>query len=137
MKPIINQYFLIAGVFFGFSALGHGIFGHQNVLNFVFTSDLEASVITAIFYAWHIPTGENLIFSLAFLYMAFVRDQRKVLIAAIMIFAINVYRLCIFLLSTLLFNKNEMLTTIPTVIIMIAVYTLLYFAIKKAKTISV
>ena len=131
MKNIVNYYFFIAGLLFCLFALGHATFGHENVLNYALNTDLSSAVKAAIFYAWHIPTGENLIFGVIFLYMAFLKDQSKALITAVTIFAINIARIFIYLGSTYSLNNAEMASTIPTVLIMLGVFTLFYFGIRK------
>jgi hypothetical protein len=61
---------------------------------------------TIFFYVWTIISIENLIFGVAFLFMAFYKDMSKVRFAAWMIGIIMIARWLVIFCSTLLKNPN-------------------------------
>lgn len=137
MGRVRNIYFLIAGLFFWLFALGHAAFGAEHVLGFSMASALDISVKTAIFYSWHTPTVENVIFGVFFMFMAFVNDQRRMTVAAELIFVVTVGRLLVYLGSNFYLNPQGVASVVPTIVIMIFIFGLLLMGIRKSRTATI
>ena len=75
---IKNYYYWIVGVLAIFFAFTHAFNGQTVVIPMLNTDIIDVNLRTVLFYVWHIITIENLIFGVAFLFMAFHKDLSKV-----------------------------------------------------------
>lgn len=133
---IKNVYYLIAGVLAILFAITHGYSGQSTVL---LTSDVQAmstDIQTVFTYVWHIITVENLIFGLAFFFMAFQSEQSKVRFAAWLIVAILVVRLMVIVGVTALLNASTLTDTIldSIAIVIYVALIILGTTLKKASS---
>jgi hypothetical protein len=101
-----NIYFLIVGILSILFSITHALNGHATVLPLAEAANFGTAAKTAIFYVWHVITIENLIFGIAFLIMAFYKDQAKVKFAAWIIAIIILARWIVIFGSTLLKDLN-------------------------------
>ncbi len=102
MLMIKNYYYLIVGILAILFAFTHALNGQTTVLPMLNVNAIEVNTRTIFFYVWHIITTENLIFGIAFLFMAFYKDLSKVRFAAWMIGIIMIARWLVIFSSTLL-----------------------------------
>lgn len=122
-----NIFYFISGLLYVSASFGHAWFGQTKVIAFTKLSQLDLFVKNAVFYAWHIPTAENLIFGVSFLLASFSKEFVKFRYAAWVIAVITGARYFVFLGSTLFHNKSEAVSTLPqlgSVIVFIVVIML-------------
>src|SRR5690625_2023573 len=106
-----NIYYLIAGVLAVLFAFTHGYNGQSTVLLMSEVQAMSMDSQTVFTYVWHIITAENLIFGIAFFFMAFQNERSKVRFAAWMIVAILIVRLMVILGVTVLLNVSALTST--------------------------
>lgn len=106
-----NIYYLIAGVLAVLFAFTHGWNGQSTVLSMPEVEAMSTDTQTVFTYVWHIITVENLIFGIAFFFMAFQNDHSKMRFAAWMIVAILIIRLMVILGVTELLNVSALTDT--------------------------
>jgi hypothetical protein len=103
-----NYYYLIVGVLAILFAFTHAWNGQTAVLPLLNVDTIDVNTRTIFFYVWHIITIENLIFGVAFLFMAFHKDLSKVSFAAWIIAILMIVRLIVIFGGTLLYNASEL-----------------------------
>lgn len=108
---IKNFYYLIAGVLAVLFAFTHGYNGHSIVLLTPEVQGMSMDTQAVFTYVWHIITVENLIFGIAFFFMAFQSEQSRVRFAAWVIVAILIVRLMVILGVTALLNASALTDT--------------------------
>jgi uncharacterized membrane protein len=94
---IRNYFYLTAGILAVLFAATHAWNGHTAVLPELDGGAVALATETVFTYVWHIITAENLIFGIAFLMMAFIREPAKHRFAARMIAVILAVRLAVIL----------------------------------------
>lgn len=132
----INIYYLIVGILSVLFAITHALNGQGAILKPVGLTGLDHSIKTTLFYIWHIITAENLIFGIAFMMMAFRKNQSKITFAAWLIAAIIIARWCVIFGSTWIKDRNGLADTwIDSIAIMIFV-GLIVLGTRRANVIS-
>lgn len=104
------------------------------------TLDVDATDLntrTEFFYVWHIITIENLVFGVAFIFMAFCKDLSKVKFAAWTIGIIMITRWIIISGSTLLKNKIGLIEILMDTIAILIVVVLIILGTRVKNKISV
>ena len=129
-----NIYYLIAGVLAVLFAFTHGWNGQSTVLLMPEVQAMSMDTQTVFTYVWHIITAENLIFGIAFFFMAFQNEQSKIRFAAWMIVAVLIVRLMVILGVTVLFNVSALTSTfIDSIAIVIYVALIIVGITMKGK----
>lgn len=105
---IKNYYYLIVGVLAILFAFSHAWNGQTAVLPLLNEDTIEINTRTVFFYVWHIITIENLIFGIAFLFMAFYKDLSKVRLVAWLICIIIIARWVVIFISTMLKDSDSL-----------------------------
>jgi len=118
---IKNYYYLIAGILAILFSITHAWNGQTIVLPTLNVDSITLNTRTVFFYVWHIITAENMLFGIAFLFMAFHKDLSKVKFAASIIAILMIVRLIVIFGGTLLFN-NEAIKNISIDSIAIVIY---------------
>jgi len=106
MKRKKNYYFLVAGIVILLSAITHALNGQRTVLAELEAASLGEGTLTIFRYVWHIITAENLIFGVALLLMAFVKDQIRIRFTVWMIATVLLTRWLVILLFTLAYDPS-------------------------------
>jgi len=119
-----NFYYLTAGVLAILFAVTHAWNGQSAVLPTLRAHAIAMDTRTVFIYVWHIITAENLVFGIAFLFMAFQNERSKIRFAAWMIVSLLIVRLSV-ILGITAFQDASALT--DTLIDSIAI--LIYIAI--------
>ncbi len=128
----VNIYYLVVGTLSLLFCVTHALNGHTNVLPLIAAANLELSTKTSVLYIWHIISVENLVFGVAFLIMAFIKDAAKVTFAAFMIAAIIAARWLVIFASTLLMDMQGISSTlIDSVAIVIYIALIVLGALQK------
>lgn len=132
---IVNIYYLIVGILSILFAFTHAINGHQTILKLMDSSNMDVTSKVTIFYVWHIITIENLIFGIAFIAMAFYKNQFKIKFTALLIAIVIIARWCVIIVSTLLKNTAGISgTLIDSIAILIFVALIILGTTKTYKT---
>lgn len=119
---IRNLYYLIAGVLAMLFAVTHVWNGQSAVLPALDSGAISMDTRTVFTYVWHIITAENLVFGIAFIFMAFQRERSKTRFAAWMISVILIVRLVVILGVTALLDVSKLAgTTIDSIAIVLYV----------------
>jgi hypothetical protein len=130
----VNIYYLIVGILSILFSFTHALNGHQTILKIVDSGNMDITSKVTIFYVWHIITIENLIFGIAFIAMAFYKNQSKIKFAAWLIAIIIIARWGVILVSTLLKNTSGITgTLIDSIAIIVFVTLIILGTIKKNK----
>ena len=131
---IVNIYYLIVGILSILFSFTHALNGHQTTLKVMGLSNLDIASKSTIFYVWHVITIENLIFGIAFIAMAFYKDQPKIKFTAWLIAIIIIARWAVIFFSTLLNNASGITgTLIDSIAIIVFVALIILGTIKKDK----
>jgi len=130
----VNIYYLIVGILSILFSFTHALNGHQTILKLIDSSNMDITSKSTIFYVWHIITIENLIFGIAFIAMAFYKNQSKIKFTAWLIAIIIIARWGIIFVSTLLKNTSGITgTLIDSIAIIVFVTLIILGTIKKDK----
>ncbi len=115
-----NYYYLAAGILAIIFSISHAWNGQTVVLPTLNVDTITKDTRTVFFYVWHIITAENMLFGLAFLFMAFHKDLSKVRFAAWIIAIVIIIRWIVIFGGTILYNveglKNTLIDSIAIVI---------------------
>jgi hypothetical protein len=131
---MVNLFYLIVGILSILFAFTHALNGHNTILNLIYLSKLDLTAKTTIFYVWHIISVENLIFGIAFLVMAFYKNQSKLKFTAYLIVTIIFARWCVILCSTLMKNMNGIKgTLIDSIAIIVFIALIILGTMRKDK----
>ena len=131
---IVNIYYLIVGVLSVLFSFTHALNGQQTTLKLMGSSNLDIASKSTIFYVWHVITIENLIFGIAFIAMAFYKDQPKIKFTAWLIAIMIIARWGVIFFSTLLNNASGIAgTLIDSIAIVVFVALIILGTIKKEK----
>lgn len=133
----VNVYYLIVGFLSILFSLTHGLNGQTTILHLIDTSSINIISKTTIFYVWHIITAENLIFGIAFLFMAYYKDKSKVNFTAWMIASIIIVRWGVILGCTLFRNINGLSGTLVDSVAIIFFVTLIILGTRKNNKIQI
>lgn len=129
---IKNYYYLVAGFLAIVFSITHALNGQNTVLPSLNVSSIDLETKTIFFYVWHIITGENMLFGIAFLFMSVHKNLSKVRYAALIIAILLIIRWIVIFGGTLLYNpaglKNILVDTIA-----IAIYVSLILFGTKVK----
>ncbi|MFS0613423.1 hypothetical protein [Lederbergia ruris] len=122
---ITNFYYLIAGVLAILFAITHAWNGQSTVLPTLNIEVISLSTQTIFTYVWHIITAENLVFGIAFIFMAFQTDQSKIRFTAWLIVTILIVRLMVILGVTAVLDvvglKDTLIDSIAIVIYVVLI----------------
>ena len=133
-KMIVNIYYLIVGILSILFSLTHALNGQQTTLKIMGSSNLDIASKSTIFYVWHVITIENLVFGIAFIAMAFYKDQPKIKFTAWLIAIMIMARWGVIFFSTLLNNASAIAgTLIDSIAIVVFVTLIILGTIKKDK----
>jgi hypothetical protein len=117
---IKNYYYLVAGILAIVFSITHALNGQTIVLPILNVDTITVETKTIFFYVWHIITAENMLFGLAFLFMAFHKDLSRVRFAARIIAILMIVRWMVIFGGTLLYNaeglKNILIDSIAIII---------------------
>lgn len=105
-------------------AVTHAWNGHSAVLLTLNMSALPMDSQIVFTYVWHIITAENLVFGIAFIFMALQKEQSMVRFAAWTIAAILIVRLMVILGITAFFDVGALMDTMID-----SLAILIYFAL--------
>ena len=94
-------------------------------------ANLEIMTKTTIFYVWHIISVENVIFGIAFLVMAFYKDQTKVKFTAWIITIIILARWGVIFGTTLLKDISDVKNTLIDSVAIFIFVGLIILGIRK------
>ena len=130
----VNVYYLIVGILSILFSFTHALNGHNTILNIIHLSNIDITSKTTICYVWHIITIENLIFGIAFLLMAFSKNQSRIKFTAWLIAIIIFARWGVIFGSTLLKNINGITGTLTdSLAIIVFVALIILGTMKKDK----
>lgn len=133
-KMVVNIYYLIVGILSILFSFTHALNGQQTTLKLMGSSNMDIASKSTIFYVWHVITIENLIFGIAFIAMAFYKDQPKIKFTAWLIAIIIIARWAVIFFSTLLNNASGITgTLIDSIAIIVFVALIILGTIKKDK----
>lgn len=134
-----NYYYLIAGILAVLFSVSHAWNGQTVVLPYLNVDTITTDTKTVFFYVWHIITAENLLFGIAFLFMAFYKDLSKVRFTAWIIAILMIVRWVVIFGGTILYNASGLKNTLLDSIAIIIYVTLIILGIRikdKPKRIS-
>ena len=104
---IKNYYYLITGILSILFSFTHAWNGEVTILPYLDIDMIAIETRTIISYVWHVISAENLLFGIAFLYMAFSKDLPKVRFAALVIALIIIVRWMVIFSVTLLYSPSR------------------------------
>lgn len=133
---IKNYYYLTVGVLAILFAFTHAWSGQTAVLPMLDVDTIGINTRTVFFYVWHIITIENLVFGVAFLFMAFHKDLSKVRFAAWMIGLVMIARWIVISGSTVLKNKIGLKEILMDTIAILIVIVLIILGTRVKNKIS-
>lgn len=117
---IKNYYYLVAGILAIVFSVTHALNGQSTVLPTLEVPSITTQTRTIFFYVWHIITAENMLFGIAFIFMAFQKHLTKVRFAAVIIAVLLVLRWMVIFAATLMYDagglKNIVVDTITIAI---------------------
>jgi hypothetical protein len=124
MKKNLNIYYLIVGILCVLFAITHTWNGLENSLQIL--NSVDVGTRTVFTYVWHIIGIENLVFGIALIIMAFIKNREKVRFSAWIIIAVLIMRLIIISLFTFMNGESRIIDLLVDSIAMIVVIVLLY-----------
>lgn len=130
----INIYFLIVGILSILFSITHAWNGQSAILPLIEATGVESTIKTTIFYVWHIISVENLVFGIAFLGMAFNKDQSRVKFAAWTIMSLIAARWLVLFISTLIRDVTGIGNVLVDSIAIIIYIGLILLGIRKGNT---
>ena len=84
----INYYYLVCRLLLVIFSITHELNGQRALIPALYAGELDINTVTTFKYIWHIITAENSVFGIAFIIMAFYKEQEKVKFTAWLICAI-------------------------------------------------
>lgn len=130
----VNIYFLIVGILSILFSITHAWNGQSAILPLIEATGIESTIKTTIFYVWHIISVENLVFGIAFLGMAFHKDQSRVKFAAWTIMSLIAARWLVLFISTFLRDISGIGNVLVDSIAIIIYIGLIILGIRKENT---
>ena len=131
----INVIYLIVGILSVLSAFTHTWNGLENSLKILNNVGIDGETRTTFTYVWHIIGIENIVFGIALIIMAFVKNRDNVKFTAWTIIAVLITRLVIISVFTLMSGESKIIDVLLDSIVMIIVIVLLIFGTRmKNKT---
>jgi hypothetical protein len=103
---IKNYYYFVAGILSILFSISHAWNGQTTVLPSLHVDAITIETRTIFFYVWHIITGENMLFGVAFLMMSVNKNLSKVKFTAQVIAILMIARLIVIIGGTLFYNVN-------------------------------
>jgi hypothetical protein len=132
----INIFYLIVGILCVLFAFTHTLNGLDNSLQVLNTVGIDSGTRTVFTYVWHIIGIENLVFGIALIIMAFIKNRDNVKFTAWIIIAVLIMRLIIISVFTFMNGESGLIDLLVDSIAMIVVIVLLFFGTRmKDKTI--
>jgi hypothetical protein len=132
----INVFYLIVGILCVLFAFTHTLNGLDNSLRILNTVEIDSGTRTVFTYVWHIIGIENLVFGIALIIMAFIKNKDNVKFTAWIIIAVLIMRLIIISFFTFVNGESGLIDLLVDSIAMIVVIVLLFFGTRmKNKTI--
>lgn len=107
-----NFYYLVAGVLAILFAITHAWNGQSAVLPTLGLSAISMETRTVFTYVWHVITAENLVFGIAFIFMAFHSERSKIRFAAWTIVSLVIIRLIVILGITAFHDVSALADTL-------------------------
>jgi len=134
---IKNYYFLIVGILTILFSITHAINGQSTVLPVIDTSSVDLATKTTVFYVWHIISVENMVFGIAFILMACIRDFSKVRLTAWLLAVVMVARWAVIFGSVAYKNPTGFMDNLIDLIVIILYVTLIILGTKKKEKLTV
>jgi len=134
---IKNYYFLIVGILTILFSITHAINGQSTVLPVIETSTVDLATKTTVFYVWHIISVENMVFGIAFILMACIRDFSKVRLTAWLLAVVMVARWAVIFGSVAYKNPTGFMDNLIDLIVIILYVTLIILGTKKKEKLTV
>ena len=134
---IKNYYFLIVGILTILFSITHAINGQSTVLPVIETSSIDLATKTTVFYVWHIISVENMVFGIAFILMACIRDFSKVRFTARLLAVVMVARWAVIFGSVAYKNPTGFMDNLIDLIVIILYVTLIILGTKKKEKLTV
>ena len=131
MKIKINIFYLIVGILSVLFAFTHTWNGLENSLNTLNNCAMDSRTKTVFTYIWHIIGIENLVFGIALIIMAFIKNRESAKFAAWVIIALLIARLVIIASFTLMNGESGFIDLLVDSIAMIVVIALLYLGTRQ------
>ncbi|WP_169085136.1 hypothetical protein [Paenibacillus sp. PL91] len=133
-----NFYFLIAGALAMLFAVTHAWNGQSAVLPKLDTEAISVDTQIVFTYVWHIITGENMVFGIAFIMMSFQTERSKIRFAAYLIAAILIVRLMVIVGATSMLDVSGITDTLidSIAIVIYIALILLGTRLKKSSTMA-
>ena len=125
-----NYFYLVVGVLCILFAVTHTLNGVATSLQILDSSVIENNTKVAFTYVWHIIGIENLVFGIALLIMAFLKNLSKVKFAAWLIIAILAMRWIVISFFTLSSKSGNVMQLIPDTAAIFVVIVLLLLGTK-------
>ena len=136
MKTKMNIIYLVVGILSVLSAFTHTWNGLENSLKVLNSSGIDGGTKTTLTYVWHIIGIENIVFGIALIIMAFIKDRDNVKFTVWTIIAVLITRLVIITVFTFINGESKIIDLLLDSIVMIVVIVLLIFGTRiKNKTI--
>jgi len=134
---IKNYYFLIVGILTILFSITHAINGQSTILPVIDTSSVDLATKTTVFYVWHIISVENMVFGIAFILMACIRDFSKVRFTAWLLAVVMVARWAVIFGSVAYKNPTGFMDNLIDLIVIILYVTLIILGTKKKEKLAV
>ncbi len=128
-----NYFYLVVGLLCVLFAATHTLNGLTTMLPIINNTAIDGSTKVVFTYVWHIIGIENLVFGVALLVMAFVKNRSKVKFSAWLIIAILFMRWTVIAYFTLMDGHDSITSLIPDTIAIYTVCLLLFFGTKVKK----
>lgn len=133
---IRNYFYLIVGLLCVLFAVTHTLNGFETSLLTLQNSQIENDTKVAFTYVWHIIGIENLVFGVALLIMAFLKNQKTVKFTAWLIIMILLLRWAVITYFTVLSNNGSFNQLLPDTIAIFVVIILLLLGTKVKERVS-
>ena len=128
---IKNYCFLIVGILTILFSITHAINGQSTVLPVIETSTVDLATKTTVFYVWHIISVENMVFGIAFILMACIRDFSKVRFTAWLLAVVMVARWAVIFGSVAYKNPTGFMDNLIDLIVIILYVGLILLGTRK------
>ena len=133
----INIFYLIVGILSVLSAFTHTWNGLVNSLRILNNSGIDSGTRTIFIYVWHIIGVESLVFGIALIIMAFIKNRDNVKFTAWVIIAVLITRLIVISFFTLINGESKIIDLLLDSIVMIIVIVLLFLGTRiRNKTVQ-
>lgn len=130
----INVYYFIVGLLSLLFGVTHALNGINNYLPVINATNIDLAIKITSLYVWHIISIENIIFGVAFLFMAFRKDPRKTMPIAWIIAIIIIARWLVISVSTALIDLGSVGNMLIDSIAIIIYVGLIILGIRKGHT---